>query len=51
MRGVKVASRVLLATVVLTLAGGGVAAALAHHQGYRAYAVRTASMAPGPPAR
>ena len=49
MRGVKVAVRVLLALVVLTFAGGVVAATLAHHQGYRAYAVRTASMTPGLP--
>ncbi len=49
MRGVKVAVRVLLATVVLALVGGGVAAALAHHHGYRAYAVRTASMVPDLP--
>jgi signal peptidase len=49
MRGVKVAVRVLLATVVLTLASGGVVAALAHHHGYRAYAVRTASMVPDLP--
>jgi signal peptidase len=45
----RVATRVLLAAVVLTLAGGVAVAALAYHHGYRAYAVRTASMTPGLP--
>jgi signal peptidase I len=49
MRWARVAARVLLALVVLTLAGGVVVATLAHQQGYRAYAVRTASMTPGLP--
>ena len=49
MRGVKVATRLLLAVVVLTLAAGGVVAALAHHQGYRAFVVRTGSMTPDLP--
>jgi signal peptidase len=49
MRGVRVAARLLLAVVVLTLAGGVAVAALAYHHGYRAYAVRTASMTPGLP--
>ncbi len=49
MRGATVAGRLLLALVVLTFAGGVAAATLAHHQGYRAYAVRTVSMAPEPP--
>jgi len=49
MRGATVAGRLLLALVVLTFAGGVALAAVAHHQGYRAYAVRTASMAPGLP--
>ncbi len=42
----KAARRVLLAVVVLTLAGGVAVAALAYHQGYRAYVVRTGSMVP-----
>ncbi len=49
MRWGKVAGRFLLALVVLTFVGGVAAATLAHHQGYRAYAVRTASMTPGLP--
>ena len=49
MRGVRVAGRFLLALVVLTFVGGITAATLAHQQGYRAYAVRTASMTPGLP--
>ena len=49
MRRVRVAVRLLLAMVVLTLAAGGVVAALAHHQGYRAFVVRTGSMTPDLP--
>ena len=49
MRGAKVAARLLLAVVVLTLAAGGVVAAVAHHQGYRAFVVRTGSMTPDLP--
>ena len=49
MRWGKVAGRLLLALVVLTFVGGVAAATLAHHQGYRAYAVRTASTTLGLP--
>ena len=49
MHGAKAAARLLLAVVVLTLAAGGVVAAVAHHQGYRAFVVRTGSMTPDLP--
>jgi signal peptidase len=49
MRAAKVATRFLVAVVALTFAGGLAVAALAYHHGYRAYAVRTASMTPGLP--
>ena len=49
MHGAKAATRLLLAVVVLTLAAGGVVVALAHHQGDRAFVVRTGSMTPDLP--
>jgi len=49
MHGAKAAARLLLAVVVLTLAAGGAVAAVAHHQGYRAFVVRTGSMTPDLP--
>ncbi len=49
MHGAKAAARLLLAAVVLTFAAGGAVVALAHHQGYRAFVVRTGSMTPDLP--